>query len=325
LTGGGVDSDLYPRYDEFDPDHESSYERVIREHADVAASMTQANQPDVILFLNSEDICKFGANATASARFDLPRFIDNVRAVKPNVHFLLGQIYPYEITLCDPNSLEIIPLFNQEIANVAANKNTAQSRVLVVDHYTGFDIDSMFAATKFHANRKGEMFIAKNWFDALEDLLPLVEPSDSNFTINAGLNDAWYDPATNGQGFLLTVYEDIPLVFMAWFTFDTVRPSSNVTAQLGEPGHRWFTAQGPFAGNKATLDLVVSEGGIFDSSAPLPENRVDGTIELEFEDCASGTINYEIESVGRSGQISIQRVAEDNIALCEVLSEEDAQ
>jgi len=325
LTGGGVDFDLYPRYEEFDKDHEGRYGSLTDHLADVAGGMAEANRPDVVLFLNSHDICEYGANATVTARIHLPRLIDNIRAVNPNAHFLLGQAYAYQATFCDPNLPEIIPLFNDEIAAVAEMKDSAQSRVLAVDHYSGFDTDTMFSAARGHANRAGEKFISENWFDSLEVVLPLVEPSGETFTINAGLNDAWYDPATNGQGFLLTVYEDIPLIFLAWFTFDTERPPNEVTAQLGEPGHRWLTAQGPFTGNTATLDINISEGGIFDSAAPVPQNRIDGTIELVFEDCTSGTVNYEIESVGQVGQISIQRVADGNVALCQVLAEGDAQ
>jgi hypothetical protein len=165
------------------------------------------------------------------------------------------------------------------------------------------------------------MFIAQNWFDALEQILPLVDAE--GFSINAGLNDAWYDPATVGQGFLLTVYEDLQLVFLAWFTFDTERPADGVVANLGEPGHRWLTAQGPFEGNRAILDITVSEGGVFDSVEPLPEHRTDGTIELVFENCSTGVVNYEIDSLGLQGAIPIQRVADDNVALCDLLSAAD--
>lgn len=325
LTGGGVDTDLYTNYEQLDKDHEGRYGSLIEGLADAAASMTRANQPDIVLFLNSHDICDSGSGATTTARIHLDRFISNVRAVNPNAHFLLGQIYPYQVTSCNQDSLEIIPAYNQEIANVAANTNSAQSRVLAVDHYTGFDMDTMFSAREFHANRAGEQFMAENWFDSLQQVLPLVEPPGATFTINAGLNDAWYDPATDGQGFLIVVYEDIQLVFLAWFTYDTERPPGDVVANLGEPGHRWFTAQGPFDGNRAVLDVIVSEGGIFDSGVPLPENRVDGKIELVFEDCKSATVNYEIESAGLSGTIPIQRVADGNVPLCEVLAEGASQ
>ena len=63
--------------------------------------------------------------------------------------------------------------------------------------------------------------------------------ADAAFQINPGLNDAWYDPATIGQGFLISVFPEIKQVFLAWFTFDTERPPEDVTALLGEPGHRW--------------------------------------------------------------------------------------
>ena len=56
--------------------------------------------------------------------------------------------------------------------------------------------------------------------------------------INQGMIDAWYDPDTNGQGFFITVFPVIKQVFLAWFTYDTERPPEDVTAILGEPGHR---------------------------------------------------------------------------------------
>ena len=40
-------------------------------------------------------------------------------------------------------------------------------------------------------------------------------PEDSGFLINAGLNDAWYNPATDGQGFFITVFPDIGYVLLA--------------------------------------------------------------------------------------------------------------
>ncbi len=102
------------------------------------------------------------------------------------------------------------------------------------------------------------------------------DASDSDcgqFGINAGMNDAWYSPATSGQGFLITVFEDAGLVFLAWFTFDVERPPADVTAILGDPGHRWVTAQGPFSGDTATLNVTVTSGGVFDSPEPPVQQR----------------------------------------------------
>lgn len=143
-----------------------------------------------------------------------------------------------------------------------------------------------------------------------------------NFALNAGFNDAWFNPVTAGQGFLISVFPEIQQVFVAWFTFDTERPPESVEALLGEPGHRWLTAQGPFEGDSATLTIYVTKGGVFDSPEPAVEvdPAGDGTLILEFTDCYQGLITYEITSLNLSGAVPIERVANDNVTLCEELS-----
>jgi hypothetical protein len=142
------------------------------------------------------------------------------------------------------------------------------------------------------------------------------------FLINAGLIDAWYNPATNGQGFLITVFPERTEMFLAWFTFDTERPPEDVGALLGEPGHRWLTAQGPYIGDIANLTIFVTEGGVFDAAEPAAttDPAGDGTMTIEFADCENGLVSYQIASLGISGEIPIQRITNDNVALCETLS-----
>jgi glucose/arabinose dehydrogenase len=142
----------------------------------------------------------------------------------------------------------------------------------------------------------------------------------SSFTINPGMNDAWYDRETDGQGFLISVFEESGLVFLAWFTYDLERPPEDVTAILGEPGHRWLTAQGGFAGNTAMLDIYVTSGGVFDAPEPAPGPPVkDGTMTIVWEDCHSAVLSYEITSLGLVGEIPLERIVPDNAALCEAL------
>ena len=141
-----------------------------------------------------------------------------------------------------------------------------------------------------------------------------------DFPINPGLNDAWFNPETSGQGFLISVFPEIESMFLAWFTFDTERPDPSVDAFLGDPGHRWLTAQGDYSGNKAVLKIFVTEGGIFDSGTPVPEARQDGSMTVEFSDCTAGTVSYDIPSVGRQGVIPIERIVPDNVPLCEALA-----
>ena len=152
----------------------------------------------------------------------------------------------------------------------------------------------------------------------------VVVRTPGDFRINAGLNDAWYNPATNGQGFLVVVWEEIQVMFVAWFTYDLERPPEDIEAMLGDPGHRWVTAQGPYSGDTATLDIYVTRGGVFDSAEPPVDPPVkDGTLQLKFTSCNEGLVSYNIPWVSRSGDIPIERIVTDNQALCEVLGGQD--
>ncbi|MGD9021020.1 MAG: hypothetical protein PVF46_04430, partial [Lysobacterales bacterium] len=143
----------------------------------------------------------------------------------------------------------------------------------------------------------------------------------NEFWINPGLNDAWYFPTTDGQGFFITVFPDFGRVSLAWFTYDTEQPPPGATANFGDPGHRWLTALGKYSGNQATTRITFASGGLFDTpDAVAPVTRVkDGTIVLTFDSCNSGTAEYDMPSLGLSGTVPIQRVVDDNVAFCEAL------
>jgi hypothetical protein len=145
------------------------------------------------------------------------------------------------------------------------------------------------------------------------------------FKMNAGLNDAWYNPATNGQGFFITVFPDLGAVTLAWFTYDTELPPLDATANLGDPGHRWLTALGAIDGNQALMDIEMTSGGLFDTYSEITRTDPpgsDGTLLLTFDNCNSGTVEYDIPSINQQGIVPIQRVANDNIAICEALAED---
>jgi len=137
--------------------------------------------------------------------------------------------------------------------------------------------------------------------------------------INAGMNDTWRNIDTRGQGFFVTVFPDIQKMFVGWFTYDVERPPADVTAILGDPGHRWLTAFGSYSGDTATLDIELTQGGIFDSGDPAPTQGPDGTMTVTFTSCSEGTVTFNIPSVPVSGTIPITRVANDNVPVCEAL------
>lgn len=159
----------------------------------------------------------------------------------------------------------------------------------------------------------------------MTDVSADVTPPDPTFVMNPGLNDAWYNPATNGQGFFITIFPALGLVNLAWFTYDTELPADESAANLGSPGHRWLTAIGPLNGNTAVMNIEFASGGLFDTASTITVTDPpgsDGTITLTFSDCSTGVVEYNIPSINRQGTVPIQRVATDNVALCETLSAE---
>ena len=142
------------------------------------------------------------------------------------------------------------------------------------------------------------------------------------FRINSGLNDAWYNPATDGQGFFITVFPELGVVSLAWFTYDTELPPDDAQSTLGDPGHRWMTAIGKVDGDRSIMNIDIVSGGIFDTPTEIEHTippGADGSIILTFENCKEGSVEYDIPSINRQGTVPIQRVANDNIALCRQL------
>ncbi|MBT8040760.1 MAG: endonuclease [Gammaproteobacteria bacterium] len=138
--------------------------------------------------------------------------------------------------------------------------------------------------------------------------------------MNAGLNDTWYNPATSGQGFFIIVWEEIQYMFVSWFTYDTQRPPEDAQAVLGEPGHRWVTAQGPYSGDTAELVIYLNRGGVFDATDPeVPPGTPYGSMRIHFANCEQGTVTYSMPSAEVSGAVPIQRIVGDMVPLCEAL------
>lgn len=147
-----------------------------------------------------------------------------------------------------------------------------------------------------------------------------TESEGTPFTINAGLNDAWFNPTTSGQGFFFTVFPDAGIFFLAWFTYDVERPDDSTVAVVGEPGHRWITAQGPFDGDTAELEATLTFGGAFDAGQPAPQRTTQyGTLTVAFADCDAALVSYAFPGLSLAGEVPVERVVKDNVALCEAL------
>ena len=130
--------------------------------------------------------------------------------------------------------------------------------------------------------------------------------------INAGMDGAWFDPDTSGQGYFIDAHPDPEggnFIFVSWFTY------GNATAS----GLRWLTAQGGFEGSMAEIDVFETTGGSFDDPQATSTTQV-GTMSLDFTDCSNALLAYSLPANGAEGDMAITRVLPGGQALCEELS-----
>lgn len=260
-------------------------------------------------------------NVTSAARRTVPGFTSgNFDGTEPSMNSQCGntryeQHGPIQVSetgtyfYTDISLAHDVDMCLQIYTSPVDTGNPNANRVGISDDFGSFNLQSgqnyYFVVQALNVNQTGEYFFV------------FAPPAD--FRLNPGMSGSWYNPATGGQGFFLDVFDNINQLFLAWFTYDLSRPDPSVTAEIGDPGHRWLTAFGPFEGGTADLGIEWTVGGVFDQRPPAPTQSVDGTILLEFDDCFNGTVTYDLGSENVSGVVPIQRLANDSVPLCQSL------
>jgi hypothetical protein len=201
-------------------------------------------------------------------------------------------------------------------ANPDANRVSPNNVVGYMDDFDSIDLeagtDYYFVVQPLGTSVSGEYFYV------------LAPPAP--FRINKALAGAWFDPETAGQGILLDVFDNANVMFLAWFTYDLERPDSNVTAMIGDPGHRWMTAQGAYEGGSADLPIYWNGGMVFDSpNPPTTGPDQDGSMTIEFHSCNRGTVSYDLGTANRTGEVPIQTAVDDHVELCKEITEVPGQ
>jgi len=162
------------------------------------------------------------------------------------------------------------------------------------------------------SNRQGSVPLQRLIPDSDDVCEQRAENRIESVPITSGMDGAWFDPDSPGQGFLLDVRSGADggkYLFAAWFTY----------GDETESGQRWLTAQGPFEGSTATVDVYVTTGGRFDSPQPV-ETVAAGTMTINFMDCSNAVLEYFLTEDGAQGTIAIQRLMPESNALCEELA-----
>jgi hypothetical protein len=122
------------------------------------------------------------------------------------------------------------------------------------------------------------------------------------FVIEAGTSSAWYDPARDGEGFMLEILSASRAV-MYWFTYDT------------EGNQDWYIAEGEIRGNRILFpELVQASGGEFgpDFDPEKVTRTVVGSASFVWSDCDNGAMKWLLDGNGdgrRQGRMNLQRLS----------------
>ena len=166
----------------FDPDHEGRsgwrIDEILngRDGGSTLSDWLGGYTPDVALIhLGTNDALQ--RNTAASSADELKQVIDVIRQDNPNVVIFLAKVFP---TSRSAGANDKINALNAEIPGIVAQKNTADSPVILVDHNTEFDA-TVDTYDDLHPNERGEAKMAQKWFEAIDSYFgDPVDPGISN-------------------------------------------------------------------------------------------------------------------------------------------------
>lgn len=107
---------------------------------------------------------------------ELKKVIQTLRADNPNAVILLAQLIPAKR---QPGDGKAVMDVNAAIPELAAEMNTEESPVILVDQFTGFDVNKD-TYDGVHPNAQGEEKMAQRWFEAIQQALPKVKKRDGS-------------------------------------------------------------------------------------------------------------------------------------------------
>lgn len=115
-------------------------------------------------------------------------------------------------------------------------------------------------------------------------------------TVDHSITGAWYDPAHNGEGFLVELLDEQSAV-VYWFTYD------------GEGDQRWFIGNGVIEGDQIVFDELLAGSGARFGEEFNPADVVlspVGQLTLQWSDCNTASASYVVE--GQEGSQSLVRL-----------------
>ena len=127
------------------------------------------------MHLGTNDVWNNRSPATILAAYG--KMVDQMRAQNPRMTVLVAQIIPMNPSNCADCGARVVAL-NQAIPAWAAGKSTAESPVVVVDQFTGFNT-ATDTGDGVHPNDAGIQKMSDRWYPALAAALNGSTPPSS--------------------------------------------------------------------------------------------------------------------------------------------------
>ncbi len=133
-----------------------------------------ATRPDIVLMhFGTNDVWNAIPPTTILDAYSI--LVDQMRASNPSMKVIVAQIIPMNPSNC-PECAQRITALNALIPGWASAKSTAQSPIIVVDQWTGFNT-STDTYDGVHPNDAGDRKMADKWYPALAGLLTPAPPT----------------------------------------------------------------------------------------------------------------------------------------------------
>jgi hypothetical protein len=152
----------------FDPDNEGHGGYLITQHTSEFAGWAAANTIDVMLLHFATNDC-WNSLAPAKILDAYTTLVTEFRKKSPDAVILVAQLIPLGPTGC-PQCPVNIKAFNALVPAWAQKTNTAQSPVIVVDQWTGYDVVADNRDGVHPNDTTGSTKMAQKWDEALESL-----------------------------------------------------------------------------------------------------------------------------------------------------------
>ncbi|MEL7021060.1 MAG: GDSL-type esterase/lipase family protein, partial [Bacteroidota bacterium] len=125
---------------------------------------------DVVLFSSpgGNDILN-GLESYEETIANINGIIDLLQATHPDITVIIEQTAPAKSDFTTPKLSEDFMRVNAEILRIAEEQNTAETPVIAVDMFTGFDDSHL--ADDVHYNESGAQLIAARYLEVLQDVL----------------------------------------------------------------------------------------------------------------------------------------------------------